>query len=204
MVSELVMKDYLIEKIAPPYPRAARVGNVQGEVVLEALIDKDGSVKKIDTVAGQPVLAAAATEALQRWRYRPYPNQENPIPVQTLVKFNFRLKPAATVAKQTGPAPAQNVYSRKDGVSAPRATYRPDPPYTEQARKAGLQGSVDLQIVVNGDGTVGAAKLLKGLGMGLDQSAESTVRKWKFKPGLKDGKPVAVRVVVTVNFILQR
>ena len=223
-VSELVMKNYLLEKIQPTYPMAARKAHVQGQVVLQALIDRDGSVQNVRTVNGKTTLAAAATRAVQQWRYRPYPDQTNPIPVQTLITFNFNLKPPAaaptasigvgypenTVALATNAAPTlgsnslsaeTKIYSRRDGVSEPQKIYSPDPPYTQQATKARLEGPVVLQVVVKPDGTAGNVKVLQGLGKGLDESAQQTVATWRFKPGLKDGKPVAVRVNITINFM---
>src|SRR5205085_2659650 len=176
------------------------------------------------TVNGKTTLAAAATRAVQQWRYRPYPDQTNPIPVQTLITFNFNLKPPAaaptasigvgypenTVALATNAAPTlgsnslsaeTKIYSRRDGVSEPQKIYSPDPPYTQQATKARLEGPVVLQVVVKPDGTAGNVKVLQGLGKGLDESAQQTVATWRFKPGLKDGKPVAVRVNITINFM---
>ena len=230
-VSELVMKNYLIEKIQPPYPLAARKAHVQGQVVLQAFIGRDGSVQSVSTINGKAALAAAATQAVQQWRYRPYPDQTNPIPVQTLITFNFSLKPPPTATTQAGKSPHTvsaypantvslaattaptlgdnslpgdtKIYSRRDGVSEPQKIYGPDPAYTQQASKARLEGAVVLQIVVKPDGTVGTVKVVQGLGKGLDQSAQKTISTWRFKPSLKDGKPVAVRVDVTINFFMQ-
>jgi protein TonB len=88
------------------------------------------------------------------------------------------------------------------GVSAPVAIYSPDPPYTEQAREAKYQGDVVLEIVVQPDGSVSAVQVVKPAGLGLDQSAVKTVRTWKFKPGLRNGAPVPVRMLVDVTFRL--
>jgi protein TonB len=95
------------------------------------------------------------------------------------------------------------IYSRRDGVSEPQKLYCPNPLYTKQASKDGLEGPVTLQIVVKPDGSVGNVRVLQGLGKGLDQSAAKTVSTWRFTPSMKNGKPVAVRVDVTINFILQ-
>lgn len=88
------------------------------------------------------------------------------------------------------------------GVSAPIAIYQPDPPYTEQAREAKFQGDVVVQIIVEPDGSVSAAQVVKPAGLGLDESALKTVKTWKFKPGLKNGHPVAVQMLVDVSFRL--
>ena len=88
------------------------------------------------------------------------------------------------------------------GVSAPIPVYKPEPTYTEEARKAKYQGAVVLWIVVDSQGNVTDARLAKPLGLGLDEKALETVRTWKFKPALRNGVPVAVRVSVEVTFRL--
>lgn len=93
-------------------------------------------------------------------------------------------------------------YSVGGEVSAPIPIYKPEPPYSEEARKAKYQGEVILQIVVDTNGNVTDARVVKALGLGLDEKALETVRTWKFKPGLRNGTPVPVRVLVEVTFRL--
>jgi protein TonB len=88
------------------------------------------------------------------------------------------------------------------GVSAPRALDTPDPEYSEEARKAKYQGTVVLWLVVDQNGGPRDVKVARSLGMGLDQKAIEAVRRWKFEPAMKDGKPVAVQINVEVNFRL--
>lgn len=88
------------------------------------------------------------------------------------------------------------------GVSAPRLIYSPDPPYTDEARKAKHQGTVGLWAVVGVDGRPRDLVISSSLGMGLDESALSTVRTWRFEPGTKDGRSVPVWMYVEVNFRL--
>ena len=94
------------------------------------------------------------------------------------------------------------VYRVGGGVSAPRALYAPDPDYSEEARRAKYQGTVVLWLVVGSDGRPRDAKISRSLGMGLDEKALEAVRRWKFEPALKDGKPVAVQINVEMNFRL--
>jgi len=93
-------------------------------------------------------------------------------------------------------------YSVGGGVSAPIPIYKPEPAYSEEARKAKYQGTVVLWIVVDAAGAVTDCKVVKPLGLGLDEKAVETVRTWKFKPALKNGTPVPVRVMVEVSFRL--
>lgn len=88
------------------------------------------------------------------------------------------------------------------GVSAPVPIFKVEPEYSEEARKAKFQGTVLLAIVVDESGQTGNVRVVRALGMGLDEKAMEAVRKWRFKPGYKDGKPVSVLANVEVNFRL--
>jgi len=88
------------------------------------------------------------------------------------------------------------------GVSQPSVLVKVDPEYSEEARKAKYSGTVLLQLVVDIDGKAKSIKVVKGVGLGLDEKAVEAVQKWKFLPGKKDGKPVPVYATVEVNFRL--
>ncbi len=89
------------------------------------------------------------------------------------------------------------------GVSAPTIIYRVEPLYSEEARKARYQGVVVLSAIVRKNGTLEILKVVRGLGLGLDESAIQALRKWRFRPGMKDGVPVDVVLNVEVNFTLR-
>jgi protein TonB len=94
------------------------------------------------------------------------------------------------------------VYSVGGNVSAPIPIYKPEPPYSEEARKAKYQGTVVLWIIVDTQGNVTDLRVVKPLGLGLDEKAVETVRTWKFKPAMRNNVPVPVRVGVEVTFRL--
>jgi TonB family protein len=93
-------------------------------------------------------------------------------------------------------------FSVGGNVSAPIPIYKPLPPYSEEARKAKYQGTVVLWIVVTADGGVTDVRVVKPLGLGLDEKAIETVRTWKFKPASRNGAPVPVMMSVEVSFRL--
>ena len=89
------------------------------------------------------------------------------------------------------------------GITPPVKLVFPQPRYTEEARQARIQGTVILQAVIDREGGVGEVQVIKGLPLGLDQSAIDTVQGWKFKPALKGDEPVAVYLNLMINFSLQ-
>jgi TonB family protein len=89
-----------------------------------------------------------------------------------------------------------------NGVTAPQIIEREEPSYTEEARSARIQGNVLLHLVVRPDGTTGQIRVMRSLDVGLDQRAVEAVSRWKFKPGMKDGKPVTVETTIEVSFRL--
>ena len=89
------------------------------------------------------------------------------------------------------------------GVSAPSIVYRVEPTYSEEARKAKYQGVVVLSAIVRKDGTIEILKVVRGLGLGLDENAIQALKQWKFRPGMKNGVPVDVALNIEVNFSLR-
>ncbi len=98
--------------------------------------------------------------------------------------------------------PEDGVYKVEKGVTAPKAVYSPNPAFTDEARRKKINGVVLLGLIVNSDGTVRAVNVVKSLEPGLDKQAIAAVSKWKFQPATKDGKPVAVNILVETSFHL--
>ena len=107
-----------------------------------------------------------------------------------------------TGTRGSGPGGDAAEYSVGRGITAPSVLSRVDPEYSEEARKAKYSGAVMLSIVVNIDGRADSIKVIKSLGMGLDEKAIEAVGRWPFRPGTKDGAPVRVCAQIEVNFRL--
>jgi protein TonB len=90
-VSSGVQSGLLVNKPQPAYPPLARQARIQGKVVLQALISKDGNIENLQLISGHPMLAPAAIEAVKRWKYKPYLLNGEPVEVETTVEVNFTL-----------------------------------------------------------------------------------------------------------------
>lgn len=100
------------------------------------------------------------------------------------------------------PALPADVYRVGHGVSAPTVLRKEEPQYSEEARAARLEGTVIVVVVVGSDGVAREPRLLRGVGLGLDENAVEAISQWQFKPGVKDGQPVNVSATIEVNYRL--
>jgi TonB family protein len=103
---------------------------------------------------------------------------------------------------QRSKTPVIEAVALTDDITPPRLSEVANPFYTPEARKKKIEGNVTLTIVVDKKGDVADAKVVKGLGYGLDENAIAAVKEWKYKPAEKDGEPIAVKMEVTVDFFL--
>ena len=104
-------------------------------------------------------------------------------------------------------APPQEVVDGKDaGVTLPKVVSEVKPEYTPEAMQAKIEGTVLMTTVVRTDGMPSDITITKSLDAeyGLDQQAVAALSLWRFEPGRKGGKPVAVRVTVEMRFTLKK
>ncbi len=148
----------------------------------------------------QRILLIAQEEVMSRYR------------MITSALIAFTLSGAAAGAAvtavpiTTGAVQDTRVYKPGDGVTLPVVVAEFKPSYTAEAMQQKIQGSVYLQVVVLASGDVGDVRITRSLDTeyGLDQEAIKATKRWKFKPGTKDGKPVAVEVTIELTFTLKK
>lgn len=90
-IATRVAEANLIHDVAPTYPPEAGRARIEGTVVLQAVIGKDGSVQDVQVESGLPILAQAAIDAVKQWRYRPYLLNGEPVEVDSRITINFTL-----------------------------------------------------------------------------------------------------------------
>jgi TonB family protein len=137
----------------------------------------------------------AALDAVQSWEFQP-----GTIGGQAAVSSGTILLECR--APGTSGSADGSILRVGGGVSQPAVIFKLDPEYTEEARKAKLSGSVMLSVVVDTEGRARDIHVVKALGLGLDEEAIAAVYQWRFRSGMKDGKPVNVRATIQVSFRL--
>lgn len=86
-----ILQGHLIRRVEPVYPSLAKAAHIQGPVVLEAIINRDGAMQNLQLISGHPMLVQAAVAAVSQWRYRPYVLNGEAIEVETQITVNFVL-----------------------------------------------------------------------------------------------------------------
>jgi TonB family protein len=90
-VPEDFADDQIVHRVHPTYPKQARARKLHGTVVLEAIVNKKGSVDSLQLVAGDSVLAQAAADAVKQWKYKPYLHNGEATEFQTKITIDFKL-----------------------------------------------------------------------------------------------------------------
>jgi TonB family protein len=192
------------------------------EVIVEFSIQRDGTVSGARVVgpSGDAALDQAALDAIAKsspFSALPesFPDQYFDLRFHLHWRSGFDMSGNCRSSNNGSPdSPNPGLTSdcsedRKEGVhriargmSAPKKISGPEPEFTNKARRAKLQGTVTLKVIVTAEGTTRDITVEKSLDPGLDQKAIDAVSKWKFEPAMKDGQPVAVQIYVQVDFKL--
>jgi TonB family protein len=210
---------YPSHMVSPKYPKQALVSGLEGTVELTALIDRDARTKDLRVVKGDPVLVGPSVKAVRQWRFRPVLVKGESVETTYRVKVRFNLLLQEAISEVEVESPRETVSAPKiasaadpseggvyktgqKGVIAPKPIYSPDPEFSERARKAGEQETAILSLIVDADGRPQEVSVACGSVSDLDEKAIESVKTWRFEPGTKDGRPVAMKMTVQVDFQL--
>jgi len=163
---------------------------------------------------------------VQHWKFKPAYQDGKPVESSTSATINFQLLKSGAQAAIAGPAQSRpavvnaivetqarqagqgQVIYRVEGTSGPALVEPPilvqktEPEYSQEARKAKFQGTVVLYVIVGKDGRTKTIKVLRSLGLGLDEKAIEAVNQWVFKPATRNGIAVEADTQLAVNFRL--
>ena len=212
---------YLSDNIR--YPEAAKVAGIQGRVTVVFVVDKDGSITNVKTLRGVDAEldkeAIRVISSMPKWI--PGMQKGKAVKVRYTVPVMFRL-PNEPVEGKVNEIVVKGVAKPSDNVTGDvyeAVEQMPEFPggmaglmqyitknlrYPEEAKAKGIQGRVTVRVVVNTEGKVTNAEVLRSADPVLDAEARrvaSSLPDWK--PGMQDGKPVNVRFIFPVNFSLQ-
>ncbi len=183
-------------------------------MALSGTISAAGDFGDLNVLNGDPAFTNIALDAVRQWRYSPPMQDGKAVDAKVYVILGSNRGKVSTLVEPNLPVPMQprdpikemftgaRLFRVGAGVGPPKATYAPDPDYSELARRAKYQGVTVLGVIVGPDGNPQDVWVVKKLGLGLDQKAIDAVRTWKFDPATKGGQPVAVLLNVEISFRL--
>jgi TonB family protein len=210
----------LVRRTEPIYPPAARKRGLQGKVVLRVWVEKDGKISGMKVLNGNPIFAQAALDTVHQWRFAP----DRRLPAFTTITVDFRLPSSRDLRlSNISSGDSWTTYNKtyefqgktykfkarttkeSENILSPSPVFDPDPPYTPEAIKARLEGTLTLNTWIDAQGKVTRVEeVSKPLGNGLDESAITTIRTWKFAPARWQGQPVPVKITIEITFKLHK
>jgi len=90
-ISQGVLEGNKLRDVQPQYPQMAKVAHIQGDVVLRAVISKQGAIENLTAVSGPPLLIPSAMDAVKQWHYRPWVLNGEPVEVDTIITVKFHM-----------------------------------------------------------------------------------------------------------------
>ncbi|MDR9364365.1 MAG: M56 family metallopeptidase [Balneolaceae bacterium] len=186
------------------YPELAKKAGVQGRVYIRFIVNKNGNVENAEVIRG--IGSGADEEALRvvsEAKFTPGMQDGNPVRVQYAIPVFFRLGTDSENSSSTSGkvhTTADEMPKLKGGLEQVMRNIR----YPEMAKEAGIEGTVYIQFVVNENGNVEDATVIRGIGGGADEEALRVVREATFEPGYQDGKPIRVQYSIPIQFKLSQ
>ena len=197
----------IIERAQVEYPTTnVPTSDIEGTTILKLVVSREGVATDIQVVSSHgDAFDQASMHAIQQCRFAPGRLNGDPVPVHVFARVRF-----FEDMRETYPRLLLRYMPNLDlGASAARnydkppvATYIAPAVYSEKARKAKYQGVAVVSALISEEGVPTDVKVVRSLGMGLDDKAIESVRRSRFQPATKDGVPVAAQITIEVSFRL--
>lgn len=195
-----INKPKIIRSAKPVYPDEALKKRIEGSVILEAVIDKLGRVRDTRVISTpDPLLTAAAEEAVKQWVYEPYILNGVSKEVFFTVTVTFTLAPEPAAKKSSG-----NALTRLEGSRKPKLIKMVKPVYPPEAFKNKIEGVVIMEAMADEQGNVRNIRIVSSPSLLLNDAALSAVKQWVYEPYMENGKAKAVIFTATVTFTLEK
>ena len=186
----------VVAPVLMTYTRPSAEACIAGEapVRVEMNVGKDGRPSGVFVADDRGAMGKAVADAASSWTFQHALGSGEPR--AATASFLLECGPRSTGHIE----PSGLMVGR--GVAPPSLISKVEPEYSEDARKVKLQGTVRIHLEIDPDGIPTHFRVSPLLGHGLDFTAMDAVRRWRFKPGTKDGRPVSVVATLEVNFRL--
>ena len=201
---ESVLDAVALDEVPVPVlqPKPALPAGVPAEpppaaVEVTLIVDAQGVVKEPRVVKdGVAELDHAAVAILSKWRFRPGRKNGRPVASRLVVPVMFSLPDAGSA----GPLAAPTLVPVEELDRMPMVRSQEAPSYPPDLRRRGIGGEVLVEFVIDERGLVRAPRVLRAPHVALGEAAEVAVAQWTFFPGMKNGRAVATRLQVPIEF----
>ncbi|MEJ2007566.1 MAG: TonB family protein [Acidobacteriota bacterium] len=190
MLDKQTANRLLIRIVKPHYPPVARVNYIQGVVRLRITVSPKGKVAELHVVEGEPILAAAAIEAVQKWRYRPYISSEGPAPFRAIIALKFAIRRHSFGPHSHFPSNPEGYLEKQ--IHPPEVVAHPQADPSDD--------NVKFRVLVNAKGKVLDAVPMQGKRSKAEQAQEN-LRHWKFRPAHWGALAVPWYLIVRVPLV---
>ncbi len=205
--------------VLAPYPLAARAGRLaKGTVIAIHSVDHSYFAYK-DKTWGIAFVSSGAVDLIPPDPREPAIQPEKVKPLKNLTVIDLEgepppdeeflddvageetaSEPTETQAARPAPAPPAPAAGVLEGATLVKKV---DPAYPDLARRAGIEGTVELEVSIDATGAVTDVEVVRGLPLGMSEAAAEAVHRWKYRPARTASGPVASRKSVRIRFVLQ-
>lgn len=189
-------------QVPPDYPLGLAMMDKSGIVLLTFVVDINGLVTDIRVLhTTDPGFNEAAVAAVAKWRFIPGKKNGRPVNVRMELPFQFNISSRAEASNPSVPPGAISEAQADSSLDQqPQIILRVEPAYPQALLVAHKSGLVLLSFVVTTEGTVADIRVVRTTDAGFNDASVAAVARWQFFPGMKDGRPVSVRLQAPLNF----
>jgi TonB family protein len=199
-VSSGVMAGKAIKIVPPIYPEHAKRIGLAGTIVIHATINKEGHIADEHVISGSSELQQAALDAVKQWIFKPYLLNNEPIEIETDIKVTFNSAYETAQDDDSLKSPRNPVtFHIPFDMAQEHLQWSRQPEYPQNAKAAGISGTVVLEAVIGKNGHITELNAISGPSE-LQQAAMDAVRTWMYRPFLLKGEPQIVATTINVVF----
>ena len=205
-----VVAPIILERATIVYPTDAAPGAIEGDCVLSMIVGEDGTASNIQVVRSHGAsFDAAAIAAIRQSKFDPGTVNGKPVSVRMFARTRFfadmrptyprimvRFGPPSGMPLQGLRGPMMN----QRGDTPPRAISTSEPEFSDEARKNKIQGVVIVSVLVTEEGNPIDPQIIHSLDPGLDEKAIECALRYRFRPAMHEGTPIAARITIEMNF----
>ena len=206
-VSEVDSSPKLIEgnekELSDRINKEIKKSKIEGIVKLDykLLVDENGNVNKVEVVESpDKSFTNLAVKQFENWQFKP--GMKNGKNVKSQYRWYFNINKFNSKMNNTDPKDFLSEVEQMPEPIGGMKAIQEKVHYPEIAKKAGIEGKVFIKAFIDENGNVVNAEVIKGVGTGLDEAAQSAIMNTKFKPAIQNGKKVKVQIVIPIAFQL--